>query len=238
MAIIVIKESGDRPRLFEVRRPQLTIGRAAECDLVLANVSVSRRHIDVSVLEDGSALLTVLARDNPVLHNDTPVGAHCRLAGGDHLRLGKYGLTYWNDKKLDLVQLQELSDLPHHVGPMLGSRPDATRALSVPLQRKIARLDVLRARAALFPLAGSGPAVRLGDQPVTLGPKAVLAVPGKLGSSSVAEVSWDGSGHTIRSQGWFTSMRINGSSVKSEDLDPGDVVEVNGVSFRYDLVAA
>jgi hypothetical protein len=64
----------------------LVIGRGPDCDVVLADRSVSREHARL-VCRDGTWVVQDLASTNGTFVNEAPVG-RCQLAPGDRLRLG------------------------------------------------------------------------------------------------------------------------------------------------------
>jgi FHA domain len=65
---------------------ELMIGRHHACDVVLEQMSVSRRHARL-VFRDAKWILQDLESRNGTLVNGTRVG-RCELRPGDHLRLG------------------------------------------------------------------------------------------------------------------------------------------------------
>jgi hypothetical protein len=67
-------------------RSELTLGRDRECDLVLSNPGVSRRHARL-VFRDGTWVLQDLDSTNGTTVNGVRVG-RCELRPGDHVVLG------------------------------------------------------------------------------------------------------------------------------------------------------
>jgi hypothetical protein len=65
---------------------ELIIGRDVECDVLLADHSVSRRHARL-VCRDGAWIVQDLESTNGTFVNRTQVG-RCQLRPGDHLHLG------------------------------------------------------------------------------------------------------------------------------------------------------
>jgi len=67
--------------------PKVTIGRAGNCDLTIADTSVAKLHAEVSVEGD---LLTLhnLAESGQTLLNGTPVQGSCELRLNDQLQIG------------------------------------------------------------------------------------------------------------------------------------------------------
>ncbi len=68
------------------------VGRHPDCDVVLAHVTVSRRHAEVRPDADGFVLVDTGSLAGVYL-NRSPVRA-TRLADGDEIALGAYRLTF------------------------------------------------------------------------------------------------------------------------------------------------
>lgn len=68
----------------------LTLGRAPECDLVLTDPNVSRRHCGIAVTAAGIVVTDLRSRHGTLL-NGLPV-THAVLKEGDWLQLGSVGL--------------------------------------------------------------------------------------------------------------------------------------------------
>lgn len=81
---------GDRELLLGLdwtgEQCELVIGRHYDCDVVLTDLSVSRRHARI-VFRDGGWVLQDLASTNGTTVNGATVG-RCALRPGDHLVLG------------------------------------------------------------------------------------------------------------------------------------------------------
>jgi hypothetical protein len=72
-----------------------TIGRSRECDVVLADRNVSRRHAEIRVTADGRFTVHDLGSTNGVRVNGRPVAATGEdLHAGDHLELGTAELVF------------------------------------------------------------------------------------------------------------------------------------------------
>lgn len=78
----------DRLTLPTRLRPALLIGRDADCDLVLSDTTVSRRH--ASLMRFGSGWFVLdHGSTNGTWLNGRPVSAEASVHAGDRLRLGK-----------------------------------------------------------------------------------------------------------------------------------------------------
>lgn len=66
----------------------LVLGRDPACDVVLDNLSVSRRHAEVRAGDQGGPRVRHLSRNSPTWLNGRLIVAEAPLAPGDVLRLG------------------------------------------------------------------------------------------------------------------------------------------------------
>lgn len=72
---------------------ELTVGRNGACDVVLSDISVSRRHARL-LFRDGTWMIEDLDSTNGTKVNDVSVG-RCQLWPGDHVALGDEYLTIY-----------------------------------------------------------------------------------------------------------------------------------------------
>lgn len=77
--------------------PKVTIGRASQCDLTLADASIAKLHAEILV--DGEELeLRNLAGTGQVTVNGKPVEGSCRLARNDRVQIGERSLAVVDPK--------------------------------------------------------------------------------------------------------------------------------------------
>ncbi|MBW3601222.1 MAG: DUF3662 and FHA domain-containing protein [Actinobacteria bacterium] len=90
-AFVDVRGGSEHGRRFEVTGPAL-LGRLPECDITLADASVSRRHARIDH-RDGSWVIEDLGSTNGMRVNDAAVG-RARLRDGDRIELGSVGLAF------------------------------------------------------------------------------------------------------------------------------------------------
>jgi len=91
----IIHQMGKKPRSEFVEGPVIRIGRDPKCDLVLKNVSVSRRHALVRQDPDkGGWLLEALSTANPVIVHGKPVTQPVPLREGAEIQLGRFFVLF------------------------------------------------------------------------------------------------------------------------------------------------
>jgi pSer/pThr/pTyr-binding forkhead associated (FHA) protein len=80
-------------RRMVVGRTGATIGRSRDCDIVLADGNVSRRHAEVLPTEDGWSV-SDLSSTNGVLVNGRRIAGATALKAGDRIELGTSELRF------------------------------------------------------------------------------------------------------------------------------------------------
>jgi hypothetical protein len=230
MPFLIVHESGHPPRLFTLPSPSITIGRAPVCELVLANVSVSREHAHIETMPSGQAVVISKASHNPVLIHDAPVTDSAILEHGASMRLGKFKLTWLHEDHLDAYRTHQLSEMPRF--NKLGTKDSqATYAMSGALQKKLLKVETLREFGALT--APDGTVHPLGIDPISIGPDDPIPCASRWGRRTAAVAQWAGSSHEVKLTGMFAKLTINGQDEQSRLLHTDDVVAINGTEFTY-----
>jgi adenylate cyclase len=111
MYVLTYQESGESKR-FMLTPGETIAGRAATCDLVLDDVSVSRRHARFSV-SDAGCVVTDLGGRNGTFRNGEPIST-ALLDDGDRILLGKFPVTLESsaDDRLELTEHHTLIEAP------------------------------------------------------------------------------------------------------------------------------
>ena len=79
---------------FDLRGPEVLIGRSPECHITIEDPLVSRRHARIRI-DDGVATLEDLGSRNGVALNGVRLQARHRLSDGDRIRLGTQELVFY-----------------------------------------------------------------------------------------------------------------------------------------------
>jgi pSer/pThr/pTyr-binding forkhead associated (FHA) protein len=96
-ATLVIRSGGGRSgEAFNVGGQRLTIGRSPEAEIFLDDVTVSRNHALLVRRRDG-LYIDDLGSLNGTYVNRRRIESH-RLQNGDELQVGKYKLTYLDER--------------------------------------------------------------------------------------------------------------------------------------------
>ncbi|HCH64316.1 MAG TPA: hypothetical protein DFR83_16040, partial [Deltaproteobacteria bacterium] len=159
MPMIIVQESGQPARLFEVRSPTVRIGRGADCDLLLPNISVSRSQATLGDLDGTSARLTPLSSKNPIRYRDVDLTGPIIVEHNESFRVGKFRLTWLHEKALDGYKLHELAEMPRFVRVQRQVQEE-TFSISPDLRRKLEEYESLRKLGGL--VSDQGTKWRLG----------------------------------------------------------------------------
>jgi hypothetical protein len=96
-ATLVIRSGGGRSgEAFNVTGDRMTIGRSPEAEVFLDDVTVSRNHALLVARRDG-LYIDDLGSLNGTYVNRRRIESH-RLQNGDELQVGKYKLTYLDER--------------------------------------------------------------------------------------------------------------------------------------------
>lgn len=132
-------ESGPAPVAggrFPLVSDSVTLGRAKDCDLVLLDPGVSRRHAEL-VREGGRVVLLHRSATSPTLRNGTPVGERTVLAHGDLIQLADAVIV-----RLELAAPAPTSPAKGGLRKVMEERVDLERRLERDFVRDGTFLDV------------------------------------------------------------------------------------------------
>jgi pSer/pThr/pTyr-binding forkhead associated (FHA) protein len=93
MLDVVISSKGNKSRqtFWELGR-RLVVGRAGTCDVVVADIEMSRQHF-ILEWENGGIFVTDLGSTNGTAVNGTRIFCKRRLEPGDHIEAGSGNFT-------------------------------------------------------------------------------------------------------------------------------------------------
>lgn len=92
-AVLVVSRGPQAGKQIELRRARMVLGRSAECDIVLDDVTVSRRHAEIG-RESGRYVVTDAGSLNGTYINRNPVHGAAVLNDGDELRVGIFRMIF------------------------------------------------------------------------------------------------------------------------------------------------
>jgi hypothetical protein len=211
-------------QVYELEQPVIRIGRGETSDVLIDNVSVSRRHAEIRE-ENGAWLLRDLGSSNGTFLNGQRVQAEQPLRPGDEISLGKFSILF---ERVLAEPLGEAPVLPAAAesGVTLHLRPEEVERMHrAAAQRRAAQLQWEGGgQKGTHYLEGPGALVgrtALCDLRVPAGPRQhVLVMRGAQGFE-------------VRNLTWFRRMRVAGAVVSRATLKSGDTVEIAGLRLTF-----
>jgi len=227
---------GGKPvRKFTFEKDAISIGRDADCDVVVENIGASRKHATVERTPEGYVLSDLRSHNGTFVRGEKVF--HHRLSENDEFYIGKYAFAF-----------EALDPVPAATGPAgdrTGDLPASPRAADAPpemtfrLERKeIERFMGMSARGSQSKLVQVAPererrTVNLDKAYCVLGtdPTADARTTGFL-------VPWRAAVLVRTDQGWrFLGLspraKVNGHASADVALQDGDLVQVGRHRFRF-----
>lgn len=230
MAKLLLKLNGAVLKEIALSRPQITIGRASDNDLVLDSSEVSGHH--ARIIQDGpSWIIEDLRSTNGTFLKGWKMIQH-KFTHGDTTLIGKYTLLYQDHAMPD-------------TGPV-ALDPEKTMILDAKKQRDLFKAvqapdenaDRYQKLASVMTLGGKtdrkvyelrGPRILIGSHRT-----ATIKLSGWFAPSHAAVITQEAGTYVIKSEG--PRVMINGLPiVVKKELQTGDWFSVAGVVFEFSL---
>jgi pSer/pThr/pTyr-binding forkhead associated (FHA) protein len=226
MAKITVLFGADPQSEHSLDKDQMRIGRAADCDIVVDNLGVSRHHC--TIVKEGDAWVIVDGGSN----NGTYVGgqrvSRQPLKHGDKIVLGKHSLVY--DQHGYATGTGKTKKAAQGMGGEMTMFVDQA-ALAKAMANEVGG----KRMAIALKQGGREVVVPLLKEEVALGSNPVCDIPAKgfLVKPIQAKILRAGQGHRITSLGGWRSVKVNGQKVTDAPLKAGDVIVIAGSTFTY-----
>jgi pSer/pThr/pTyr-binding forkhead associated (FHA) protein len=229
---LTLSFSGQPVRKFNFDQDVVTIGREMDCDVVIDNIGISRRHATIEQSQ-GKYILTDLKSHNGTFVKGERIYHH-QLEDSDEIFIGKYCIQFEN---LDLhqepqIQLQNLQ-------AQLAGMQDMTLRLE---GEEIQKLMGASAQTNVPKLAQLTPekerrTLRLDRGYYLIGKasRAQIRIGGWGMPRFAALVARSDKRYHIVALSKWKGIRVNGSKEFDRPLNDGDVVKIGSRKFRFTL---
>jgi pSer/pThr/pTyr-binding forkhead associated (FHA) protein len=218
---LVISDDEGKTTVVPLVRDEVTIGRKEGNTIRLTERNVSRRHAKL-LKSNGAFLVEDLNSYNGVKLNGRKIDGRASLKAGDQLGIGDYMLALQ-------VESAEVADQSTAAIAAQAPSDAATAMIAAPTEpRPPARLVMLTPPAPGAEFALSRERQRIGraeDLPIWVNHRSI--------SREHAEIVRDSEGFKLVDLGSANGVRLNGKDVETAPLQPGDVVELGQVRFRF-----
>lgn len=96
-AMLIIHRGANRGERFLINSPETTIGRSSDNDVVLDDVTVSRKHANIRRAGDRFELIDLGSLNGTYVNNNSI--ARATLSSGDEVQFGKFHMLFVQNKK-------------------------------------------------------------------------------------------------------------------------------------------
>ncbi len=93
---------GAKSHSWLLKRGKYTIGRSPECDLVMEDETVSRRHAEIEIVDEQTIRLTDLGSHNGTTVNGCRISAPVRVTSGDIFAFGRVEASISSEEPLSI----------------------------------------------------------------------------------------------------------------------------------------
>jgi predicted component of type VI protein secretion system len=214
-------------QVYDLRDPVIRVGRAPGLEIVIDNVSVSRRQTEIR--QDGAGwVVRDLGSANGTFLNGTRLTADTPLTVGDEISFGKFSLLF-----------ERTVDEPIAAAAVVkaaAERPDATFQIPVGELERLQQASAQRRQAQLRWQMGGAEQTHF----IARDTGAVL-----VGRSEVCDLRVPGGGRcqllVLRLEGRFVvrnlsawrTMQVNGQRARETTLKSGDVVTLGPLRLTF-----
>lgn len=100
-ALLIIVSRKDFGRTHVIDEPGVVLGRQSDCELVIADPLLSRRHCMVTADEAGEYFIEDLNSTNSTTLNSRKLKGKTKLQFGDRIVIGNTILRFYHEEELD-----------------------------------------------------------------------------------------------------------------------------------------
>jgi FHA domain len=215
-------------QVYEINQTVIRIGRGESMDVVIDNVSVSRRQAE---LREAAGAWTIrdLGSSNGTFLNGQRLTAEQPLRPGDEISFGKFSLFFERpfSEPVPLVDGGPGSRAGVEIGGTLQMRPEEVERLQrAAAQKRGAQIQwEAGGQQGTYYLEGTGALIGRTDL-------CDLRVPAG-GPRQHLLILRSAAGFEIRNLAWLRRMRVGGQVTKRAVLKSGDVVEISGLKLTF-----
>jgi len=230
MAKLSLKLNGAVLKEIALSRPQITIGRAPDNDLVLNSSEVSGHH--ARIIQDGQSwIIEDLRSTNGTFLQGWKMIQH-KFKHGDTTRIGKYVLLYEDQAMPDSGPLASDPEKTMILDPK--KQRDLFKTMQAPDEnagryQKLASVMIVRGKTDRKVYELSGPRMLIGSHRT-----AAIKLSGWFAPRQAAVITHEAGRYVINSEGH--RVMLNGLPVvERKELQSGDWFSVAGVVFEFSL---
>jgi pSer/pThr/pTyr-binding forkhead associated (FHA) protein len=218
-------------QVYDFKQPSIIIGREDGADVLIDNPSVSRRHAEIRLGDDGW-VVEDLGSSNGTFIGGTKIQGPQSLSLGDEIGFGKFSIVF--GKALGEGEQPPPTPTAHPKQPTLTGAQGTMHIKPHEVRELLKDADRKKRAHLIWESGGRKGTHYLADAPaVLIGTDELcdLQVP-KAPRHHVLVINTE-AGCDVRYLATFGSMTVRGRSTKRSRLRNGDVVEVGGLKLTF-----
>jgi hypothetical protein len=224
-------------KVYDLDQPVIRIGRIAEMDVVIDNVSVSRRQAEIQQADDGWVVRDIGSSNGTFVNGERLTGDR-PLRPGDEIGIGKYSLFFEHVPSGTTAAAPPAAARPVAAGrPVEAARSGETMFLTADEVEQLQKTAAQKRQAHLLWESGGRRgtfqlgAERGGATLVGTSQRCDLRVP--RGPRHSLLVVRSGQGFDARNLSLWRRMRVNGQTTKNARLANGDIIEMGQLKLTF-----
>ena len=222
---LVVKLKNRPLKTYPFNGKQMTIGRNAQNDIVIDNLSVSRQHAVISSSKEGF-FITDLGSKNGTLVNGQAV-KEAKLNSGDNILLGKYIIAFEipHGDSVSIDELDQTVIIPNFHAEKKKELNEEFH-IGYPVTNESSPQLLHKETDEAYPIE---------DDRLIIGKEdsCDIRVGGLFSPKRVAEIKRDGSEYVFQRIGKTGKIRINGEKMDEKILEEDDLIEIGSEEFIF-----
>lgn len=217
---LVVRLKGRPLKTYPFAGEEMTIGRLPENDIVIDNLSVSRKHATVRSGANGFTVRDLGSRNGTLL-NGAPVN-EAKLATGDCIAIGKYEILF----QIPTLEGASPEDLDQTIIVPHFRRDTEAAAPSPPLPERTTPRLFRKSAMEEYPLAKERTVIgRGGDSDIR--------IPGLFAPRITVEIVRKGSDYVLQKVKGRAPVTINGETMDEKTLAKEDLIAIGSEEFVF-----
>jgi predicted component of type VI protein secretion system len=220
-------------QVYDFKQPSIIVGREDGVDVVIDNPSVSRRHAEIRLGDNGWEVED-LGSSNGTFIRGTKIQGAQSIGLGDEIGFGKFSIVFGKALGEGEHPVQAAAGAPKAKQPTLG-RAEGTMHINPHEVRELLKDSDRKKRAHVnWESGGRSGTHYLSDEPaVLIGTDELCDLRVPNAPKHHVLVVHSSSGCDVRYLGFFGSMKVRGRATKRTKLKNGDVVECGGLKLTF-----
>ena len=221
-------------QVYDFKQASIVVGRDDGADVLIDNPSVSRRHAEIRLGDEGW-VVEDLGSSNGTFVRGSKIDGPQSIGLGEEIGFGKFSIVFGKALGEGEVPVQTPSpSAPATMPPTMGGAEGTMHINPHEVKELLKQADQKRRAHFVWESGGQRGTHHLSDTPaVLIGTDELCDLRVPKGPKHHLLLMHDESGCDVRYLAWLGSMTVRGRSTKRARLRSGDIVEVGGLKLTF-----